>query len=91
MSFSLIANSVPFSKSGLPAYRYQFHFPSNQYMDPADRQIDLVKFLQGEEQGLKEFFKPEFMKGLSQNNGEKVSVTEVIYHSTTYSFYFTHW
>jgi len=53
-------------KSGLPAYRYQFHFPSNQYMDPADRQIDLVKFLQGEEQGLKEFFKPEFMKGLSQ-------------------------
>ena len=61
-------------KSGLPAYRYQFHFPSNQYMDPADRQIDLVKFLQGEEQGLREFFKPEFMKGLSQNNGEKVSV-----------------
>lgn len=61
-------------KSGLPAYRYQFHFPDNQYMDPADRQIDLVKFLQENEEGLKEFFKPEFMKGLSQNNGEKVSV-----------------
>jgi len=61
-------------KSGLPAYRYQFHFPSNQFMDPSDRNIDLVKFLQGEEQGLKEYFKPEFMKGLAQNNGEKVSV-----------------
>lgn len=61
-------------KSGLPAFRYQFHFPSNQYMDPSDRQIDLVKFLGAEEEGLKEYFKPEFMKGLSQNNGEKVSV-----------------
>jgi hypothetical protein len=61
-------------KSGLPAFRYQFHFPSNQYMDPADRQIDLVDFLGKQEQGLKDYFKPEFMKGLSQNNGEKVSV-----------------
>jgi hypothetical protein len=60
--------------SGLPAYRYQFHFPSNQFMDPADRQIDLVDFLGKQEQGLKDYFKPEFMKGLSQNNGEKVSV-----------------
>ena len=61
-------------KSGLPALRYQFHFPDNQYMDPADRQIDLVDFLSKQEDGLKEYFKPEFMKGLSQNNGEKVSV-----------------
>jgi hypothetical protein len=61
-------------KSGLPAFRYQFHFPSNQYMDPADRQINLVEFLMQQEQGLKDYFKPEFMKGLSQNNGEKVSV-----------------
>jgi hypothetical protein len=61
-------------ESGLPAFRYQFHFPSNQYMDPADRQIDLVEFLGKQEQGLKDYFKPEFMKGLSQNNGEKVSV-----------------
>jgi hypothetical protein len=61
-------------KSGLPAFRYQFHFPDNQYMDPADRQIDLVDFLSKQEDGLKEYFKPEFMKGLSQNNGEKVSV-----------------
>ena len=61
-------------KSGLPAYRYQFHFPDKQFMDPADRQIDLVKFLQENEPGLKEYFKPEMMEGLSQENGEKVSV-----------------
>lgn len=60
--------------SGLPAYRYQFHFPSNQYMDPADRQIDLVDFLNTNEEGLKEYFKPEFMKGLSSAGGTKVSV-----------------
>lgn len=61
-------------KSGLPALRYQFHFPSNQYMDPADRQIDLVDFLGKQETGLKEYFKPEFMKGLSSGGGTKVSV-----------------
>ncbi len=61
-------------KSGLPAFRYQFHFPSNQYMDPADRQIDLVEFLGKQEEGLKEFFKPEFMKGLTSGGGNKVSV-----------------
>jgi hypothetical protein len=61
-------------KSGLPAFRYQFHFPSNQYMDPADRQIDLVEFLSKQEEGLKEFFKPEFMKGLVSGSGNKVSV-----------------
>jgi hypothetical protein len=61
-------------KSGLPALRYQFHFPSNQYMDPSDRQIDLVDFLSKQEPGLKEYFKPQFMGGLSQNNGKKVSV-----------------
>jgi hypothetical protein len=61
-------------KSGLPALRYQFHFPSNQYMDPADRQIDLIDFLDKQEPGLKEYFKPEFMKGLSSGGGTKVSV-----------------
>lgn len=61
-------------KTGLPALRYQFHFPSNQFMDPADRQIDLVKFLKDSEEKVREYFKPEFMKGLAQNNGEKVSV-----------------
>ena len=62
--------------SGLPANRYQFHFPSNQYMDPADRQIDLVDFLNTNEEGMKEYFKFEFMKGLSdKNEGKKVTVS----------------
>ena len=60
--------------SGLPAFRYQFHFPSNQYMDPDDRQIDLIDFLNTNEEGMKDFFKPEFMKGLSSAGGTKVSV-----------------
>ena len=60
--------------SGLPAFRYQFHFTSNQYMDPDDRQIDLIDFLNTNEEGMKEFFKPEFMKGLSSAGGTKVSV-----------------
>jgi len=59
-------------KSGLPALRYQFHFPDNQYMDPADRQIDLIDFLVKQEEGLREYFKPEFMKGLVK--GTKISV-----------------
>lgn len=61
-------------KSGLPAYRYQFHFPSNQYMDPADRQINLIEFLNSQEEGLKQFFKPEFMKGLTTADGKKIAV-----------------
>ena len=60
-------------KSGLPARRYQFHFPSDQFMDPDDRQIDLIAFL-NENPELKEIFKPEFMKGLVSSKGTKVSV-----------------
>jgi hypothetical protein len=60
-------------KSGLPALRYQFHFPSNQFMDPQDRQIDLINFL-NENPELKEVFKPEFMKGLTGSEGTSVSV-----------------
>lgn len=60
--------------SGLPALRYQFHFPSNQFMDPDDRQINLIDFLNTNEEGLKQFFKPEFMKSLSGDKGTKVQV-----------------
>ena len=60
--------------SGLPALRYQFHFPSNQYMDPSDRQINLVDFLNTNEEGLKTFFKPEFMKSLAGDKGDKVVI-----------------
>lgn len=57
--------------SNLPATRYQFHFQSNQFMDPDDRQIGLVDFLNSGMSELKEFFKPEFARGLSSNGGTK--------------------
>lgn len=60
--------------SGLPSLRYQFHFPSNQFMDPADRQINLVDFLNTNEEGMKEYFKPEFMKSIAGEKGDKVVI-----------------
>ena len=60
--------------SGLPANRYQFHFPENQFMDADDRQIDLIDFLNTNEEGLKQFFKPEFMSSLSGEKADKVVV-----------------
>jgi hypothetical protein len=52
-------------ETGLPKERYQFHFPSNQFMDKDDRSIDLVKYLNEPMSELKDFFKPEFAKGLT--------------------------
>lgn len=60
--------------SGLPKHRYQFHFPSNQFMDVNDRQINLIEFLNNQEQGLRDFFKPEFIKGLSSSDGTEITV-----------------
>ena len=51
--------------SGLPAERYQFHFPDSQFMDVKDRQINLVEFLNGEGSEMKEYFKPEFARGIT--------------------------
>jgi len=61
-------------KSGLPVERYQFHFPSSQFMDRHDRQVNLVELLNGPMSELKEFFKPEFAKGLVSKGGNKVEV-----------------
>lgn len=62
-------------RTGLPQERYQFHFPSNQYMDRMDRQINLVEFLNGPGAEMKELFKPEFAKGLiSGVGGDKVEI-----------------
>lgn len=61
-------------KTGLPQERYQFHFPSNQFMDRHDRQINLVEYLNGPMSELKEFFKPEFAKGLVNKGGNKVEI-----------------
>lgn len=60
-------------KTGLPKERYQFHFPSNQFMDINDRQIDLVNFLITNPE-LKEVFKPEFAKGMTSMDGKKVNI-----------------
>jgi hypothetical protein len=59
-------------ETGLPVERYQFHFPSNQFMDKDDRQQDLVSLLNGKMSELKLFFKPEFAKGLTINGRKLV-------------------
>ena len=59
--------------TGLPKNRYQFHFPSNQFMDKDDRQQDLIQLLNGPMEELKTFFKPEFAKGLTVG-GEKLVI-----------------
>lgn len=59
--------------TGLPKNRFQFHFPSNQFMDKDDRQQDLVQLLNGSMSELKDFFKPEFAKGLTMG-GEKLVI-----------------
>jgi len=61
-------------RTGLPQERYQFHFPDSQFMDRADRQINLVDFLNNKAPELKEIFKPEFAKGLVTKGGNKVQI-----------------
>ena len=61
------------TETGLPKNRYQFHFPSNQFMDKDDRQQDLVKLLNGPMSELKDFFKHEFAKGLTVG-GDKLVI-----------------
>jgi Leucine-rich repeat (LRR) protein len=61
-------------RTGLPKERYQFHFPSDQFMDRDDRRVNLVELLNGPMNELKDFFKPEFAKGLVSKGGDKVEV-----------------
>ena len=60
--------------SKLPVERYQFHFPSNQFMDRHDKNQDLVALLNGKLTELKDFFKPEFAKGLVVGGGKKLDL-----------------
>jgi hypothetical protein len=60
--------------TGLPKNRYQFHFQTNNFMDKDDRQQNLVDLLNGPMKELKDFFKPEFAKGLTVGNGTKFVV-----------------
>ena len=61
---------------GEPRPKYQFHFPSNQYMDPDDRGVNLEQLLQdgGELSELKQFFKHEFAKSLNKDFGDQVQI-----------------
>jgi hypothetical protein len=61
-------------RTGLPQERFQFHFPSNQFMDRADHRIDLIQYLNGNMSELKEYFKPEFAKGMTTGGGKKVEI-----------------
>ena len=61
------------SKSKLPATRYQFHVPTNQFQDASNHGIDVIEFLNGPAAELKDFFKPEFAKGLT-TNGTKLEI-----------------
>jgi len=63
------------ARTGLPKERYQFHFQDSQFMDRDDHQIDLVTTLNGKMSELKEFFKPEFAKGLLQLEGKKLDIS----------------
>ncbi len=61
-------------RTGLPKERYQFHFPSSQFMDRLDRHVNLTELLNGPMIELKESFKPEFAKGLVTKGGDKVEI-----------------
>jgi hypothetical protein len=60
--------------TGLPEERYQFHFPSDMYMDRFDHSIDLVDFLKNKAPDLKEYFKINFAKDLV-TTGNKVDIS----------------
>ena len=62
------------ARTGLPQERYQFHFPTSQFMDRMDRSVNLVELLNGPMVELKEEFKTEFAAGLTSANKEKVEI-----------------
>tara|TARA_R110002051_G_scaffold179661_1_gene249391 strand:+ start:1338 stop:2705 length:1368 start_codon:yes stop_codon:yes gene_type:complete len=61
---------------GEPRPKYQFHFPSNQFMDQDDRTVNLENMLSdgGELDELKQFFKHEFAKSLNKDFGDQVQI-----------------
>jgi hypothetical protein len=61
-------------RTGLPKERYQFHFPSNQFMDREDNRVKLVELLNGEMNELKDIFKPEFAKGLVTKDKDTLDI-----------------
>ena len=61
-------------KTGLPQERYQWHFQSNQFMDREDRRVNIIEMLQGKLSELREFYKPEFAKGLTKQNDKRLDI-----------------
>jgi len=61
-------------RTGLPQERYQFHFPSDQFMDRMDHRVNLVELLNGPLSEFKDEFKAEFAKGLVSNNSKAVEI-----------------
>ena len=61
-------------KTGLPQERYQWHFQSNQFMDREDRRVNIIEMLQGKLSELREFFKPEFARGLTKQNDKRLDI-----------------
>ena len=61
-------------RTGLPQERFQFHFPSDQFMDRMDRRVNLVELLNGPLAEFKDEFKQEFAKGLVSKNSEEVDI-----------------
>jgi len=70
------------SGSGLPVERYQFHFQRGHYMDKDDQQIDLIGFLNGRMKELKDYFKPEFVRGMTIGGGQKLTIDSLSSGST---------
>ena len=68
-------------KTGLPANRYQFQFGSNQFMDKYDNPVDVIELLNGPMSELKNFFKPEFAKGLTSGSGTDLKIDDFKYGS----------
>ena len=62
-------------RTGLPEERYQFHFPSNQFMDREDHRVKLVELLNGPMKELKEILKPEFARGLVSKDKDTLEIT----------------
>ena len=72
--------------TGLPSERYQFHFPSNQFRDrfqEGQRNIDIVKFMNGPFADFKDILRNEFLTvgvkntggGEGNYSGSKINIT----------------
>ena len=75
-------------KTGLPFERYQFHFPSNQFMDRDDHQINLVQYLTNQMSELKDLFKQEFINSFVTKDPNKDNTkVEISYPNDSSSKY----